>query len=171
MRKQESGVTLIELAIVIAIIGVIFGIGPLFMKQMSRYFIISRVNMDLLRQTRATIGLMTRNIKQAKRDSIVIDRLDGSQPYYSYIRFARLDGTLIKYYQSGHYLIMEVTPPPPSVLTIRRTLIDCLRFIVFAPTRSDDLNLITVRISTVKNIYEGQAKNLNMASAKINVMN
>ena len=163
VARGRRGVTLVEVMITVMIVGILFSLGPDLLKQVTRFYLLSRVRIQLQRDARAALSLMTRNIKQAQSNTIVIDNVAG-QPYYSRITFYKEDGTSTQYYQSGSNLVMNAGG-------VHRTLTDCLRFVVFVLSESDDMTLVTVGLTLEKTIYEGGIKDLHMAIEKIQIMN
>lgn len=161
-NKKNLGVTLVEMMIVVAIIGVIFTIAPKLYVQVRRFFFMSNARVALQRDSRATMIVITRRLRQATSSTIVIDQAT-SQPYYSRISFNDIDGNAIKFYQSGKTLYM--------IDGGTRALTDCLRYMAFAFPKSDDMGIVSVSFTLEQNIFEGRTKALHMASEKIRVMN
>lgn len=161
--KTERGVTLVELMVVVAIIGVMATVGPDLYKQVRRFFFLSNTRVELQRDARASMYLITRQLRQAKSNTIVITRETG-QPYYSKITFTDIDGRQVVFYQTGKDLYMAVNSQVSKVCSN-------LRYLAFAFPRSDDMGIISVALTVEKTMYEARTKALHMASEKVRVMN
>ena len=162
MVKKTRGTTLIELMIVVAIVGTIVMVAPNLYKQVRRFFFLNNTRIELQREARSTMQIMTSRIRQAQSTTLVIDQQTG-EPYYSRITFTDVDNNPICFYQSGKNLkLVDVST---------RTLTTNLRYLAFALPRSDDFGIVSVSFTLEKSIYEGQTKALHMASEKVRVMN
>ncbi len=162
IKNNKAAYTLIEMMIVVAIVGIIASVAPNMYKQVRRFFFLNTVKIELQRDARAVMYLVTKRLRQANSTTIVIDQVT-SQPYYSRLRFTDIDGVSITYYQSGKRLYM--------VDTSTRILSENLRYMAFALPRSDDLGIVSVSFTLEKNLYEGRTKALHMASERVRVMN
>ena len=161
-RKRQSATTLIELMIVVAIMGFIVMLGPRLYLQIRRFFFMSNTRVELQREARSAMIVMTGRLRQAQSSTILIDQ-DTADPPYSRISFTDIDGNGIRFYQDGKNLYM--------VDTSTRTLTTNLRYIAFALPKSDDLGIVSLSFTLEKSIFEGRTKALHMASEKIRVMN
>lgn len=162
---KRSGYTLTEVALVVAIVGVIFAMGPMLFIQVSRFIQLNSARLALQREARVAMATINRNLRQAKQSTIQISQLSG-QPYYSRISFTRGDDTSYVFTQQGSTLTMTATNP-----TTTKTLSQHLRYLTFAPPRAEDLSIISVALTLEKKIYEGRTKALHMASEKVMIMN
>lgn len=160
---RTGGYTLTELLLVVAIIGVLFGLGPRLFMSIDRFLILNRTRIELSREARQILPLINRNLRQASVGSIVIDQGNG-QPYYSRISFTRIDGMTFLFEQQGTNLVMTTS-------NTTKTLTGNLRYLAFTPPRVEDLTILSVSLTLEKNIYEGRTKALHMASEKVMVMN
>ncbi len=148
--------------IVIGILGTIFSLAPNLYKQVRRFFFLSSVKTELQRDARSMMILVSRRVRLAQSQSLVIDQ-DSSQPYYSRLSFTTVNGEYIRYYQSGRTFYM--------VDVSTRILSKDLRYVAFALPRSDDLGIVSVSFTLEKAIYEGQTKAIHMASERVRLMN
>ncbi len=148
----------------VAVLGILAGMGASVLLQINRYFIMSRVRLDLQREARAIMYIVTRTLRQAQADTIVIDRASTSQPFFSKITFTKEQGTSISFQQSGSEL-QQITG------TKSRTLSKNLQYMAFTFPRSDDMGIISVSMTLQGTIYQGRTKALHMASEKVQVMN
>ena len=151
-----------EVLVVVAIMGILFTIGPGLFMQTHKFFVLNRTRIELQREARTALSLINRNLRQAQISTITIDQVSG-QPYYSRIEFTKIDGGWQQYYQKGMYLYM--------VTNSTKTLTENLRYLAFAPMHSDELNIISVSLTLEEKIYDNRTKALHMASEKVMVMN
>lgn len=161
--KLTRGVTLVEMMIVVAILGVVFSMGTNMYLQVRRFFFLNSTRAELQRDARTVMGLMTRRLRQAQSDTLIIDNYS-NQPPYSRIFFTDVDSKNVTFYQNNKNLMMVVNGSTS-------TLAGNLRYMAFALPRSDDLGIVSVSMTLEKNTYEGQKKALHMASEKVRVMN
>lgn len=161
---DRKGYTLTEMMMAVAIIGILFGVGAPILNQATKNFIMSNTRMELQTEARAVMYMITRNLRQAKNDSITISRYSGTQPYYSKVTFTRQDGKQYSFYQKDKQLILQFG-------NMNRVLSNNLRYLAFTFPESSDMGIISVSMTLQKNIYEGQKKALHMASEKVRVMN
>lgn len=158
------GFTLIEAMLTVAVVGILATMSSQILLQVNRYFIMSRTRLDLQREARAVMYVVTRELRQAQSDSIVIDRATASQPFYSRITFTKVQGTTMAFQQNGTNLVMTVG-------TKTKTLSKSVRYLAFSFPRSDQLSIVSVSLTLEELIYQGRRKALHMASEKVQVMN
>jgi len=167
VRKQLrkiAGYTLAEVMIVIAILGVVVLMGTPVMINSIRYFVLSRVKLELQREARTAMYVITRNIRQAQSSTIVIDHVAG-QPYYSRVQFSVYNSTqTMTFYQSGTSLIQQVGAN-------QTILSKNLQYLAFTFPRSDVMSMLSVSMTLQEATYSKQSKALHMASQKVQVMN
>jgi len=149
--------------IVVSILGILVMIAPNLYKQIRRFFFLSNARVELQREARSNMELITRRLRQARSTTLVMDQASG-QPYYSRIAFTDIDSKTDIYYQSGKSLVMSVNGST-------RTLTSNLRYLSFALPRSDDMTIVSVSLTLEKATYEGQTKALHVASEKVRLMN
>ncbi|MFI5346913.1 MAG: PilW family protein [Elusimicrobiota bacterium] len=163
-KRRTAGFSLLEMMIVVAILGIMSSVGASLLLQTNRYFIFTRTRLDLQREARAAMYVMTRELRQAQSNTIVMDRLSASQPFYSRIKFTKIQGATMTFQQSGNQLQMLIGNQK-TILTKN------LRYLAFTFPRSDDLTIVSVSVTLEEAIYQGQTKALHMASEKVQVMN
>lgn len=149
--------------IAVAIISIVFMIGPRLIVDITRLSSLNRARLETLGDARDTLSVINRTLRQASMASIVVTQETG-QPPYSSISFKTSDGRLLKYYQSNQNLEF-VNNGSTGTLT------NNLRFIAFTYPRTDDSSIISVSVTFEKATYEGGAKALQMAIEKVRIMN
>jgi len=162
--RSRRGWTLVELMIMVAIVGVLASIAPSIISQTTKFFILSRTKLQLQEEARATMYLMTRELRQAQSGTITITQATG-QPYYSQISFQKFGSAqTMTYTQNGSNLVLTNG-------TNITTLTTDLAYLAFTFPHSDDMTILSVSLTLQKQIYGGQFKALHMASERVRVMN
>ena len=163
VRQKRFGYTLVEMMIAVAILGVMSSVAARLTLQVNRFFILTRVRLNLQREARGAMYVITRELRQGQANTIVIDQVTG-QPYYSRISFAKIQGQTMSFYQSGGNLMMRTG-------TQTSTLSTHLIYLGFTFPRSEDMSILSVSMTLQESIYQGGKKALHMASEKVQVMN
>jgi len=164
VKRNAQGWTLVELLIVIAVIGIMAMITPRILSTSTQFFILGRTKIQLQQEARAAIYVITRELRQAQSNSIIIDRGTSTQPYYSRLRFTKIQGTNVTMTQNGSSLILT---EGVNVSTMTQNL----AYLSFTFPRSDDMTIVSVALTLQKQIYGGAFKALHMASEQVRVMN
>ncbi len=159
---RRGGYTLVEVMLVVAILGIIASVGANMLLQVNRYFILSQARLDVQKEARAAMYVMTRELRQAQSNTIIIDQAP-SQPYYSRITF-EVNTTTMTFEQQGNELIQ-------SVKGGQIVLSKNLEYLAFTFPRSDDITILSVSVTLKKEIYQGRSKAIHMASEQVQVMN
>ena len=149
--------------VVVAILGVVVSTAPTLLLQVRRFFFLNNARIELQREARTNMELVTRRLRQAQSSTFVVNQLSG-QPYYSRIAFTDIDGKANIYYQNNKGLYSVVNGST-------RTLTTNLRYLAFSLPKSEDLTIVSVSLTLEKTIYQGQVKALHMASEKVRLMN
>ncbi len=163
MVMNRKGFTFTEVLITVAILGVLAMSAPTLLTQVNRLFILGRAKLELQQEARAAMYIITRELRQAQSDTMIIDQVTG-QPYYSRLRFTKAQGDSITLYQSGKSLIHQDGVQ-------YSTMTQNVAYLSFTFPRSDDMTIVSVAITLQKQIYGGAIKALHMASEKVRVMN
>lgn len=161
---RRKGVTLMEMLIVVGIVSMLFAVAAPILLQANRQFIMVRTKIELQQEARGIMYVVTRNLRQAQEDSIIISRANANQPFFSKITFTKEQGTTLVFQQEGTVLYQIIGSG-------KRVLSRNLAYLAFTFPRSDEMGIISVSITLRKSIYEGRTKALHMASEKVRVMN
>jgi len=164
VTSRRRGVTLTEMMFVVAIISVVFVIAAPMFLQVNRQFILIRTRVELQQEARAVMYVVTRFLRQARANTVVISRAGTDQPFCSKISFTKQQGETLVFQQEGVNLYQVIG-------TGKRPLSKNLRYLAFTFTRSDEMGIISVSFTLEKNIFEGRKKALHMASEKVRIMN
>ena len=152
-----------EMMMVVAIIGTLVFIGPQILTQTLKVFVLQKAKLALQREARAATYVITRELRQAESNTIIIDQAAG-QPYYSRIRFTLDQGINVTIAQNGSNLVLT----RGNTVT---TLTTELAYLSFSFPESDDMTIVSVSLTLQEQIYNGLFKALHMASEKVRVMN
>ena len=166
---NKKGTTLVELMITVAIIGVLFSVGPDLFKNTFKIWRLTEVQTEVQQDARVTLNLIESLLRQAKTSSVTLTRLDSSQPPYSKIQFTTPAGDTYYFYQSGTNLwIYHLSP---TAVVHNRIIATNLRYIAFGYPVSTDEMLLSVSICYERSTYEKQTKDFYLSTQKIKVMN
>ena len=72
IKKNRRGMSLTEMMVVIAMMGVIFSLGAQIMIQFNRYMSLSKVRINLQRDARVIFSIINRNLRQAKVSTVTL---------------------------------------------------------------------------------------------------
>jgi len=167
--RRRRGVTLMELLIVVGIVSSLFAVGAPILLQANRQFIMVRSKVQLQQEARGIMYIITRALRQAQSNSIVITRVDGNQPFYSQIKFTTEQSSSTAVSNSMTFQ-QEGTTLYQVIKNHKRILTTNLNYLAFTFPRSDDMTIISVSLTLQMGIYEGRTKQLHMASEKVRVM-
>jgi hypothetical protein len=163
MVINNKGWTIAEMAMVAAVIGIVAMIGPQLINQTTKVFVLSKAKLELQREARAAMYLITRELRQAQSNTITIDQLNG-QPYYSRIRFTKIQNVNVSIAQKNNAILLTIGNDTT-------TLSQNLNYLSFTFPRSDDMTIVSVALTLQEQIYGGLFKALHMASERVRVMN
>ena len=162
-KNARRGFTLTEMMITVAILGVVIGIGPGILTNITRFSKLSRARLETQRNARDALNQINQSLRQASASSIVIENDAGEAPF-SAISFSTVDGRWMKYYQAGNDLKFVTAGSTTPVS-------DGLRYIAFSYPRTDDSKIVSVSVTFEKDTYQGGTKALQMAIEKVRIMN
>jgi len=145
-----------------AIVSIVTVLGNVLFIQITRFFRLNQARIEIQRDARTCFNVMSRNLRQAYAVSIVVDQATG-QPPYSRMKFQKVNGRWITYYQQGHDLF--------EVDIGTRSISKNLRYVAFTHPRTDDETIISISLTLEKDTYQGGAKALQLSIEKVRVMN
>jgi len=163
-KHARGGFTLVEAMLTVAIVGILFAVGAVLLKQTNRYFLTVKSRTQLQSEARSILYVITRELRQAQSVTIVIDRMSSSQPYYSRITFVKQQGTAMTFQQNGNQL-QQQWDGHTEILS------NNVRYLAFTLPHSDDLAVISVALTLQIPTYSGHAETVSMASEQVQVMN
>ncbi|MDH5365235.1 MAG: type II secretion system GspH family protein [Dehalococcoidia bacterium] len=145
MEKQK-GFTLIELAIVIALLAVLgYAIVTFFTNTYRTWWQTSQ-QIDAQQKARVAMDEMTRFIRQASPvTGIVVSRWDVSEDFNTMITFPHIDGRQISYFQSGDSLQRVVDGVTTEVIPEDLTSI---YFVLDSTTSPTQVDISTLTVQT-----------------------
>lgn len=161
--RSSRGYSLAELLIVVAIMGSISTVGPLLMRQLQNFYLMTGARNDIERDARVSLDIIDRNFRQAKNATVILDSLPG-QPPFSRVRFTKIDGSNWSFYQKGGALYMG-RQTDTTILTTN------LVYVAFTYPDTDNPTIASVSMSTGKAIQLGNRKVLELTIQKVRIMN
>lgn len=161
-HRRKGGFTLVETIITASILSLLALVIVPLLVHASRFFLLNRTRVELQRDARVCLAIITRSLRQASSASVSISQASG-QPYYSQISFNDVGGVPYVYSQSG--TLLRETRAGTT-----KTLSDDLRFLNFYFPRSDDMTIVSVSLTLEKAIFEGRTKALHVATERVRVM-
>ena len=160
-RIDQSGFSLMEAMMVVAIVGLVAFAGPKIMIQVINFYQLHQAKIEIQRDARACLDLINRFLRQAKSSTVVVDQIT-NQPPYSRVTFTTVQGQSMSFYQSGATLYQGAQ----STTAISKNL----QYIAFTYPRTDDPTIMSVAITMEKATYEGGYKALELSIQKVRIM-
>lgn len=161
--KLKKGYTLTEVMVVVAILGVIGGMGAPLLMQMTNFWRQTTARNAIQRDVRTSLDLINRFARQAQSSTLVIDAASG-QPPWSRVTFTSIQGQTVLFYQGGNKLYMRQAGKT-TMLT------ENLAFISFTYPRTDEITLLSVAITAQSATFKGGKKALQLSIQKVRIMN
>lgn len=163
--RLRSGVTLVELIITIAILGLLVAVVPNVVTKAIHFGILTQARREVQRQARDMMDLVHRHLRQAYKDRVTVDRLNATQPPWSRISFYTIDSTSHTFYQDGRRFYHQINNGSSRVVA------EDVRVVMFTYPRTDDPTIISMSVTTEKFALGGKMKTLQMAVEQIRIMN
>jgi len=172
--KNEKGVTLIELMLVVVILGILFSVGSNVLLTGWKFIRLSQAKTEIQRDARTCLHLIHRNLREAKYTTATIYKSTVTpgvtNPPYSLISFTNIDGDEISYYQDGDKLYQKIKRTGETQY-FTNCLAEKLRYISFSYPRTDDATIISISLCFERATYAGGVKALQLSVEKIRLMN
>jgi len=165
-KKHILGTTLIELMVALIILGFIMFVVQAFFATGIRFFRQSQIKSEIQRNARTTLSLINRKLREAKSSSIIIDRLNSSQPPCSRLSFQTIDSESLSFFQSGLNLCMADLTRGST-----RQISGDLRIMAFTYPMLYDDKIISISICFEKGTGSLEQKALQMSVEKVRLMN
>lgn len=146
-----------------AILGMIALVGAAVLMQIRRFYLQNSDQLSLQTQSRVAMNLMTRNLRQARASTVIIDSLSGEAPY-SRIAFTKQSGDAQAYYVAKGVLYSSSTTDLVRVMTQDVT------FAAFGYPRTDDDAYLSVAFA-VKKAMASHKEKIYMWTEKVRVQN
>ncbi len=150
---KNQGHTLIEAAVIIGILAILFGFGPKLLILVSRGYYSNRTHIALQRDGQVAIDLISRELKEARVSTVVIDNATG-EPLFSRVTFTKANGNVSSIYQQGALLNVDINGKSQMVT-------DALASLFFLFPDTSDLSTIHADLSLKKDAYKGEVKSFN----------
>jgi len=160
---KRKAFTLVEVMVTVAIIGILFTMGPPIFMNLQRFFLQYTARGEIQAEIRVIMDNMDRTIRQASVNSITVSQ-DSGQPPYSKIYFTTVDGRTITYKQTGRQLLEIVNGNT-------KTLSKNIYYLAFTYPKTDTNTVVSISITLQKATFEGRTTAIQMAITKVRIMN
>ena len=164
---NKRGFSLTEAMISVAGIAILAGSAAPLIISLTNFWYQTTARNDIERDVRSSLDTINRFLRQAQRNTVVIDQASG-QPPYSRITFTTEKGQTASFYQSGDTLMMSLADGATNRLT---SLSKRVGFIAFSYPRTDDTSIISVAVTMQAPTYRGGKKALQLSIQKVRIMN
>jgi len=172
-RKNETGVSLIELMIAIAISGVIGIVFSQSQHFITRFTLVAKAKQEVVQESRTAITVMQKLIQQGSATTFVIDQSTG-QPPYSRLYFQATDTNGVTkefyFYQSSKNLYLDYRTVGASSWN-QKLLTKNVKFLSFFYPRTDDNKLLSLTLTLSKQTAEQKETFLQLSLQKIRIYN
>ena len=160
--EDKRGFTLVEMAVVVAVVGIVVMLAPPLIVSFTRYFQYQNAKLTTQQEARVALEIMNRFLRQAQASTIQIDQVSG-QPPFSRIYFTTIEGKQMEFYQQNNVLYQVGT----STTTLSKNLL----YMAFTFPRTDNPSILSVSITTSKSTYQGGSEAIELAVQKVRIMN
>lgn len=159
--RRRGGYTLVELMLVVGIVGIISQVGYLVMLKTVQAQQMSDALATIQQGAFTTFDVASKMLRQASASSVVIDRLDASQPPWSRIRFTVPNtGKTVTFYQKGQTLYIGNNP-----------VFTNLRSLTFSYPNSTASTVISMSMTFEKSTGSGRTKAIQLFIQNIKIQN
>jgi len=161
--KPAKGHTLTEAVLTVAIVAILSSVAVPLLLTMTNFWRLTQARNVIQRDVRASLDMINRFTRQAKRGTIVLDRATGTQVPYSRITFTTVQGQTVSFWQNNNKLYMK-QDDNVSVLS------QSIAFLSFTFPRTDDTSLVSVAITARSPTYLGGWKALQLSIQEVRIM-
>lgn len=172
-RKQEYGVSLVELMIAIAISGIIGVVFAQMQHYITRFTLVSKAKQETVQESRTALLVMQKLIQQGTASTFVIDQSTGQFPYSRiYFESTDVNGNVKEFYfyQIEEKLYMAYRNQGAASWH-QKVLTDKVRFLAFYYPKTNDNKLISISLTISKKTAEEKETFLQLALQKVRIMN
>ena len=169
IKRRRNGTTLVELMVVIAILGIIFSVGPKLLTNVFKLWKTNEARVDVQMNARTTIQLIQGLLRKAEATSIIISRQDATEPPYSKISFTIPKGDSCEFYQLDNEL--WINHVSATATTHNRVLAKNLRFVSFGFPQISEDSLLSVAVCFQKTTVGDETKDFYLSTQRVQVMN
>lgn len=164
-QARPRGLTLAELLLAGTLTGLLMMMLPRLITNIHGLTARLTVQIEIQREMRDVLGLITKDLRQAVASSVVIDSLAG-QPPYSRITFTK-GGTNFRYWQEGTALMFV----RPTVGENPKRFSNLLVSMYFVYPNTGDTRFISVYICMEKTVSKTTVKRYETIVEKVEIMN
>lgn len=168
--KNNKGVTLTELLISVAIIGLLSAVVGIFLINIFKFYRLNTAKGEIQRDARACIDLINRNLRQAISSSVTITRYNSNHPPCSMIQFTHIKGDAFRYYQLNNQFYISVCEQGTNTWRTNK-ISDNIRSVFFTYPDISDPTIVSVSLCFEKSTYQGATKALQLSVEKVRIMN
>lgn len=166
---SARGITLIELMIVVAIMGLLSLMFRRTISNVWKEFKLAQVKIELQREGRLAINSISRDLKQASLSTLRIGPETLGEPQLSSMTFTKTAKTSggpeaqVSYFARGTDLVRNQGGQ-------EMVLSKNLAFLAFVPPRSNDMSVLSVSLKLEKPTYDGQTKSFSASLDKVKIL-
>ncbi|MBI4678297.1 MAG: prepilin-type N-terminal cleavage/methylation domain-containing protein [Elusimicrobia bacterium] len=160
------GYSLTEVMMVVAILGILAAAAAPLMVQMTNFWRTTTARNEIERDVRISLETMNRYLRQAKKNTVIIDQVPG-QPPFSRITFTPEKGGSVKFYQHGSKLMMQIS----SATVVSSTISYRLGYLSFTYPRTYEPDIVSVAVTMQAPTYLQRKKALQLSIQKVRIMN
>ncbi|OGS27996.1 MAG: hypothetical protein A2297_00870 [Elusimicrobia bacterium RIFOXYB2_FULL_48_7] len=152
--------------VVTVIIGLIMlGVNE-FLGNGLQFFSSNQAKLEIQRDARRIINQLNRSLRQARASTVVIDRLNSSQPPWSYISFTTIDNRSYHFYQNGVKLYMCDLSRGAT-----QQIAENLRHVTFCYPMLPNDEILSISLCFEKYSLGRNVKSLQLSVEKVRIMN
>lgn len=164
--RSRAGFTATEAIMTVAVVAILAAVAAPIMLRVTNFWRLTTARNDIERDVRVSLETINRWLRQARRNTLIIDQATG-QPPFSRVSFTPEKGGLVTFYQNGSKLYMTLS----SNTVVTTMLSNHLGYISFSYPKTTDVSILSVAITMQSPTYLGGKKALQLSVQKIRIMN